>query len=168
MEINITIEKELLYFFPPSPAPSFFLLFPALNTHYTHALNCLLPALHPIWFHTLVSSPVNSQVLDSAVVFPLSRLPHPAVSVVSPAPPWPLGQHVVWPYPSPVPPDLNTPGSQERLPVFSPQSCKDTLLCHPRGFWEQFPIHALIQHKAVLIFRAVFCYARSSASKDVT
>ena len=52
---------------------------------------------------------------------------------------------------------LNTPGSQERLPAFSPQSHKDTLLCHPRGFWEQFPIHALIQHKAVSIFRVVFC-----------
>lgn len=112
MEINITIVKELLYFFPPPPAPSFFLLFPALNTHYTHAPNCLLPALHPIWFHTLVSSPVNSQVLDSAVVFPLSRLPHPAVSVTSPVSPWPLGQHMVWPYPSPVPPDLNTPGRE--------------------------------------------------------
>ena len=80
------------------------------GTHYTHAPNCLLPALHPIWFHTLVSSPVNSQVLDSAVVFPLSRLPHPAMSVVSPVSPWPLGQRMVWPYPSPVPPDLNIPG----------------------------------------------------------
>ena len=47
--------------------------------------------------------------------------------------PWPLGQHMVWPYPSPVPPDLNTPGSQERRPALSPQSRKDTLLCHPEA-----------------------------------
>lgn len=95
MEINITIEKELLYFFPPPPAPSFFLLFPALNTHYTHAPNCLLPALHPIWFHTLVFSPMNSQVLDSAVVFPLSRGKHILPCLLSLLCPWPLEQHMV-------------------------------------------------------------------------
>ena len=94
------------------------------------------------------------QVLDSAVVFPSSRPPHPAMSVASLVTPRLLGQRTVWPYHSPVPSDLSTRGSQQRLPVLralGPQSHKDTMLCRPGRFWEQFPSHALTHHTAVFI-----------------
>ena len=89
MEINITPEKELFYFFPPSPTPSFFLPFLALSTHYTHAPHSLLPALHPICPHLGLQPHELPQVLDSAVVLPLLRPLHPAISVISPLSPGP-------------------------------------------------------------------------------
>lgn len=66
MEINITIVKELLYFFPPPPPhPSVFFSQHSTPTKPTPLTAYCLRSSHLV--PHFVSSPVNSQVLDSAV-----------------------------------------------------------------------------------------------------
>ena len=81
--------KRTVLFLSPFPHPSFFLSFLALSTHYTHAPHSLLPALHPICPHLGLQPHELPQVLDSAVVLPLLRPLHPAISVISPMSPGP-------------------------------------------------------------------------------